>query len=73
MTCRVRAIENARDTPKFDRMLKILGHMATHEELKKAALLLFVPDVAYDRGDVSLAMKVLEMENHWGQYKKERQ
>ena len=67
-TYRERAVVNAKNTDKFEQMLTLLGNMETHDELKQAALMFFVPDMSYDRGDICLALKVLEMENHWGEY-----
>ena len=67
-TYRERAIRNAKGGEKFEAMLAAFGNAVDHKELKWLMCTLYVPDLSYDRGDICLAMKVVEMERKWGQY-----
>ncbi len=72
-TYRERAIHSAQNPAKFEPMLKVLGNAETGAELIQMYLMFYVPDMSYDRGDICLAVKVLEKERGWGQYARSEQ
>lgn len=49
------------DADNYERMLTLMRHAETKEELKAAALL-FIFDLTYARSDIAMALHVVERE-----------
>lgn len=56
----------AQDPEKLDRMLKTLEVAENNDELTQLSML-YAFDMSYDRGDVLLAVKLIQQEKGWPQ------
>lgn len=55
----------AKDVWKFTQMVGFFREAETHDEMKRISVMMFIPDLSYERADICLALKVVELEKGW--------